>query len=85
MPTLEERLEERRSRVRRWTSYAAVAFLFGGGAGIIGYILWEFRDIDKAIDLFMMIVPIASGIIGYWFAEQKRTTKEKQPESDNEQ
>lgn len=76
--TVDELIELRRSRVRRWISYSAMGFLFIGGAVFIGYLTVTNGDtkagtqLGMAHDLFMTIIPIASGIIGYWFAEQRK-------------
>lgn len=48
-----------------------MAFLFLGSAGLIVWLMLC-RDKDHALQVFNTILPIASGVIGYWFAEQRQ-------------
>ena len=74
-------VEERRSRVRVNVTYMAAVFLFVGGALFIGLAVFMYRESDTttvvqfefARDIFFHIVPIASGILGYWFANRTAT------------
>ena len=51
-------------------TYTAAAFVFGGGTVmIIGLISFGGTSgIDAAKDLFTAILPIATGVITFWFA-----------------
>ena len=44
--------------------------LFLGGAELIAA-LFAANQHDKAINLFMAILPVSSGIVAYWFATRK--------------
>lgn len=72
--TPEEFIELKRSRVRRWISYFAMVFLFFGSGALISWLLY-LKDVDHALQVFNTILPIASGVIGYWFAEQRMGKK----------
>lgn len=71
----EERLEVIRSRVRRWVTYGAAAFIFGVGAVLIGLLLLVRKDalgdVQAAKDLFLAILPLATSVITYWFATRR--------------
>ena len=65
-----EKLDSRRSAVRRWVTYIAAIFVFGvGGLMIAGLAIWGGKDgITTAKDLFTAILPIGTAIVTYWFA-----------------
>ena len=58
--------ERRRSRVRIVITYLASAYLFIVGTGVAAYYMYIGNDTGK--DIFLSIVPVSTGIIGYWFA-----------------
>lgn len=60
-------IEKRRSEVRIRTTYAAVAFLFGGGSIFILFLIWT-RKLPEALNLFQTILPVSAAIISFWFA-----------------
>jgi len=60
--TESEKQELRKSCVRVRVTYIASTFLFGGAA-----VLMVFKP-DEAKDIFFTVVPVATGIISYWFA-----------------
>jgi len=62
-----EELDRRRSLVRVLVTYIAAAFLFGGGAILIGYFALFAKDMEKAITLFTTILPVSASIISFWF------------------
>ena len=84
--THEEIIEFRRSRVRMWTTYLAMAYLFVFGGLFVGSLLfgnWMIPDpdategtrkvfdtytFDAAKEIFTLILPVATGIVGFWFA-----------------
>jgi len=68
--TAEEFIELKRSFVRRWISYLAMTFLFFGSGALVGWLI-VLNDVDHALQVFYTVLPIASGVIGYWFAEQR--------------
>ena len=63
-------MDGRRSLVRQVVTYSAALFVFvGGGIMIITLAVYSGEDgIDAAKDLFTAILPIATGVITYWFA-----------------
>ena len=65
-----EKTDAARSAVRRWVTYIAAAFVFGGGTVmIIGLIIFGGETgISAAKDLFTAILPIGTGVITFWFA-----------------
>ena len=72
---MKEIRESRKSWVRIWVTYAAAAYVFGVSAMLIIAFLW-FEEIKKddlaaAKDIFMMVLPVATGVITYWFASRK--------------
>lgn len=76
-----EIIENRRSLVRVWITYGAAAFLFLLGSAFITLlvlmgILTEDQSKSEeyfrnAKEIFFTIMPVASGIIAYWFAARK--------------
>ena len=68
--TITEKTNSARSAVRRWVTYIATAFVFGGGTVmIIGFVIFGGETgIAAAKDLFTAILPIGTGIITFWFA-----------------
>lgn len=72
--TSKERIEERRSWVRVTVTYAAAAYVFIGSLALIAALWIDPLDAQKlttAKDVFMMVLPVATGIITYWFASRK--------------
>ncbi|MXX94267.1 MAG: hypothetical protein F4039_09955 [Gammaproteobacteria bacterium] len=67
--SVEEFIELKRSFVRRCVSYLAMTSLFVGSPILIVYLL-HLEKVDEALQVFNIVLPIASGVIGYWFAEQ---------------
>ena len=68
--THQEELDKNRSRVRIWVTYAATFYAFGMGALLL-------YSADKpyfkeAKELYLSVLPIATGIITYWFASRKQ-------------
>lgn len=59
----------RKSQVRICVTYMATAFLFGVSTGLIFWFICQGEeDADKALAVFNTTLPIAAGIITYWFA-----------------
>lgn len=72
--TVEDRLQLRKSLVRRILSYAACFYLFFVGPIIMG-IAWVVKDFAAAREIFTAILPISSSIIAYWFASKEGDTE----------
>ena len=64
---LEREQELRKSKVRVTVTYAATAFLFGGGSLFILFLIWTGQR-DSAFNLFMTLLPVGASIISFWFA-----------------
>ena len=82
--TSKERNEERRSKVRVWVTYAATTYIFLGSAVLIAALWIDKLPADKltiARDVFMMVLPVATGVVTYWFASRKpdETRSEESP------
>ena len=79
-PPAKERIEERRSRVRVYVTYAATIYTFVGSGILIASALWadtlDAAKLTTAKDVFVTVLPVATGIITYWFASRK---SEEQP------
>ena len=62
-----EKTDAARSAVRRWVTYIAAAFVFGGGTVmIIGLISFGGETgVSAAKDLFTAILPIGTGVITF--------------------
>lgn len=72
--TSEELIEQRRSRVRVVVTYLAAAYIFLGSGALIVALWIEKLPAEKfstAKDVFTMVMPVAAGIIAYWFASRK--------------
>ena len=67
--TEEQRLEDRKSKVRVRLTYAAAGFLFGIGLLLVGWFMYR-GDADKALTVFSTVLPTTTFIIGYWFAKR---------------
>ncbi len=80
-----EKIEIRRSRVRTMVTHSATLFLFLGGALLIAYLVVTGNGdptngrVDKAIDLFQAVLPVAASIISFWFAGR---TSDQKPGND---
>ena len=64
--TATERKELRKSRVRIALTWMAGIYVFGGPWVVI------LKCGTDAKDLFMSVLPVATGIVAFWFAERAR-------------
>ncbi len=66
----ERMLEDRRSGVRVWVTRGAAGYVFVGIPLLVAVrlVLGDNVNIDAVKDLYLLGVPVASGVIGYWFA-----------------
>ncbi len=79
--TVEERRQDRRSKVRVIVTYWAALYIFGGAAALIVLVLWgklKSADFNIVREIYTLALPIATGVITYWFA----TRQQGQPEKD---
>ena len=66
--SIEKRRHERfKSRVRVKITYGAALFLFAGSAGLIIWLMCKDKP-DIAVTVFNTVLPVATGIITYWFS-----------------
>lgn len=75
--TFDEKLKLRKSRVRVAITYWAAIFLFAVPIVMI-ITFFKLCKYDEALTLFNSILPVAAGIISYWFA-----TRSKEAPSDD--
>ena len=68
--THNEDLDKNRSRVRQWVTYAATLYVFGMGALLL--YCADKPYFKEAKDLYLTVLPIATGVITYWFASRKQ-------------
>ena len=82
--TPDQIIKSRRSWVRIGVTYLAALFVFGGGL----VLMWSGRSyteqnkggFDFAMDVFVTVLPIATGVITYWFAT-RGTDKQSETET----
>ena len=76
--SLDADLKRRKSIVRVRVTYLATGFVF---IGSILLIIWCLicKQFNTAKDLFLTVLPVATGVITYWFADRSRG---KKPEGD---
>ena len=70
--------EIKKSKVRVFVTYVATAFIFGGGGFLIIWFAARGKNEDAMV-VFNIILPIAAGIVTYWFAARsnRETNKDK--------
>ncbi len=72
--TVREQIEMRRSKVRICVTYGAALYVFLGSLVLIlafAVTGAEGTGLTLAKEVFTMVLPIATGIITYWFASRK--------------
>ena len=74
--TIHDQTEARRSKVRRGVTYAAAFFLFVFGPAAVVWMLF-IEEFDLATGIFNSILPVATGVIAYWFGA--RGTGKRKP------
>ena len=75
-------IEERKSRVRVWVTKAAAMWVFLGSAVLVAALWIEQLDANKlqaAKDIYMTVLPVATGVITYWFASRGISSKDSEP------
>ena len=68
--THQEDLDKNRSLVRIWVTYAATFYAFGVGACLL--FLGDKKYFTEAKELYLSVLPIATGVITYWFASRQK-------------
>ena len=66
--------EIKKSKVRIHITYVATAFIFLGGGFLVAWFVSKGQQED-AMDVFNIILPIAAGIVTYWFAARSNRKK----------
>ena len=82
IPLTKEGNEIRRSLVRVWVTRCAAAYMFGGSTLLIVALWIDAVDGDKlqiAKDVFLTVLPVATGIVSYWFAGRRPTSNNEPP------
>ncbi len=74
--TAKEKRENRKSWVRVIVTYVAAAFIFVGGGSLIVIFGLKCKE-DEAMNVFNIILPIAAGIVTYWFATRSNQKANK--------
>lgn len=74
------RSEERRNKVRIWSTHLASLFMFAGGlllmiAGFLPGV--AVASVETSFKIFMFVFPIASSITAYWFGARTMEVGEK--------
>jgi len=67
-------LDERKAHVRVYVTYWATAFIFGGGVALMLTLLFLNLH-DEVLQVFNSLLPVASGIIAFWFGARGRSSK----------
>ena len=77
IPYTKEGNEIRRSLVRVWVTRWAAVYIFGGSAVLIAALWIDVLDEAKlqiAKDVFLTVLPVATGVVSYWFAGRRPST-----------
>ena len=72
----EEKRRTSRTRVRVLSTYTALIWIFAvSTAMIFGFAFWEIPEnmLDHMRDVFFTVLPVATGIVTYWFASRGRS------------
>ena len=77
---IEAKRQLAKSRVRVWVTYLAAGFVFGGGALLVlalgaGWVKAGDANVIAMKEVFMTVLPIATGVITYWFADRAATKR----------
>lgn len=86
--TPQEQIDLRRSWVRVVVTYCAMGFVFLVSPVLMGVLIYKGEN-DKALTLFNTILPVATGVISFWFAtrsvaQQPQTTEQDKDKNDRE-
>lgn len=81
---IEAKRQLAKSRVRVWVTYLAAGFVFAGGALLVlalgaGWVTAGEDNVVAMKEVFMTVLPIATGVITYWFADRAATKRLRSP------
>lgn len=65
-------IDERKAEVRVLVTKGATLFAFLGGSILIAALLLMDK-VQEAVNVFSILLPVASGVIAYWFAARGRS------------
>ena len=74
---VEARRQALRSSVRVYITYGAGVYLIVASAGLIAaaFLGEDAQAFDNSKDIFMATLPVATGILTYWFADRSATKR----------
>ena len=74
---VEARRQALRSAVRVYITYGAGVYLVVASAGLIAaaFLGEDAQAFDNSKDIFMATLPVATGILTYWFADRSATKR----------
>lgn len=71
-------IEEQKSRVRVTVTKIAAWWVFLGSVVLVVSSIWmKDATFQTAKDVFMTVLPVATGVITYWFASRGRSSTTK--------
>lgn len=90
--SIQETIESRKSRVRVLVTYAAAGWVFLGSILLIIFmsLVTIFANqyeqiVNDAKGVFTMVLPVATGIITYWFASRPQASSSSSNSSEQQQ
>ena len=86
MEQIDKEIEKNRSKVRIFVTELAALYVFMGSAVFIAALWVDGLDPKKftiAKDIFMTVLPVATGVITYWFASRKADKDDKERHEEN--
>ena len=75
--SIDATIANRRSWVRVLNTYGAGVFLFVFGPILVVSLLWLGKT-DDALNVFNILLPVASAIVSFWFAGRERPQANEQ-------
>ena len=75
--------ELNKSRVRVHVTYAATVFIFGGAIVLMCLGAAGSDHFAQALNVYNLVLPIAAGIVTYWFATRSNRPSERDDKSEN--
>ena len=86
MTTIQEKIENRRSLVRVIVTYGAGLYIvIGSIVLIVADALVEGEKLATAKEIFTLVLPVATGIITYWFASRRPSEAGENTQDQGEQ
>lgn len=81
--------EKRKSNVRIVITYGSGVYIFIGSIILMLYITFcteenDLKNFQEVKDIFMLVLPVATGIITYWFSTRSNRKNGSIPNTNNE-